>query len=316
MVATNCFVCLSRSYFDRFLVLYQINGFCQHSQSNFSSSPTFRVSKIAVILNLLVTLSMVFPATSYLLSLKMVCTANRSLCLILIADQIYIFSSIFLEAVIAVKIETIHQDTLSWLNIFENREFYGLGDIVDEKKLRKFVIARSGGVLMIFCGMISGGMYLFSNHAYDNLMWSYARKVSLIVASTLQAFILVEAFHRIFIMGNVLEAMKKTLRKNFNRDFNLFKKQVHLISVVNNNTRLLITLITVLLIVWILTTIIFLIFNIYALTDHASHDIFTIILTQVKTSFSIMGVTVFFYIHDENIKKKVSLSCNDICLLL
>jgi hypothetical protein len=53
-------------------------------------------------------------------------------------DQVYVISSIVLETVIAVKIKTIHQDMLSWLNIFEKRKVYSLGDIANEQKLRKF----------------------------------------------------------------------------------------------------------------------------------------------------------------------------------
>jgi hypothetical protein len=52
---------------------------------------------------------MLFPAVSYLHSLKMVCTVNRSLCFILMGNQIYIISSIVLETVIAVKIKSIHE---------------------------------------------------------------------------------------------------------------------------------------------------------------------------------------------------------------
>jgi hypothetical protein len=300
---------LSRSYFDKFLVLYQIKGFCQHSQSNFSVSPTFRISNVAVIFNLLVTLSLLFPAASYLQSLKMVCATNRSLCLILMGDQVYVISSIVLETVIAVKIKTIHQDMISWLNIFENRKVYSLGDIANEQKLRKFVTGRSLTMLISLFGTIITTMYLFSNHGYDNLSWSYARKLSMIVVSIIQFFIFMEAFHKVFIMGALLDAVKTALRKTyFNKNFNVFKKQVHLIAAINNCTKLITNLTTGLLIVWILMAIILLIFNIYALTDYASYNFLTIMVTNEKTFSFIMVCTTFLYIHDENLQRKVSLS--------
>jgi hypothetical protein len=299
MVAANCFVCLSRSYFDKFLVLYQIKGFCQHSQSNFSVSPTFRISNIAVIFNLLVTLSLLFPAASYLQSLKMVCATNRSLCLILMGDQVYVISSIVLETAFM----------LSWLNIFENRKVYSLGDIANEQKLRKFVTGRSLTMLISLFGTIITTMYLFSNHGYDNLSWSYARKLSMIVVSIIQFFIFMEAFHKVFIMGALLDAVKTALRKTyFNKNFNVFKKQVHLIAAINNCTKLITNLTTGLLIVWILMAIILLIFNIYALTDYASYNFLTIMVTNEKTFSFIMVCTTFLYIHDENLQRKVSLS--------
>jgi hypothetical protein len=309
MVGADCLVCLSRSYFDKFLVLHQIKGFCQHSQSNFSLSPTFRVSKIAVIFNILVALSMLFPAASYLQSLKMVCPARRSLCLILMGDQIYVISGIILQTVIAVKVETIHQDILSWLNIFENRKIYCLGNIVDEQKLKKFVIGRSVAILVTLFGTIMSEIYLFSNHGYDNLSWSYPRKISMMVVSIIQSFIFMEAFHKIFIMGVLLEAVKTALRKTcFNKNFNVFKKQVHLIVAISDCTKLITNLTTVLLILWILMTVILLIFNIYALTDYASYNFLTIMITHQKTFLFIVACTSFFYIHDENLKRKVSLS--------
>jgi hypothetical protein len=309
MSGANCFVCLSRSYFDKFLFFYQIKGLCQHSQSNFSLSPTFRVSKIAVIFNILVALSMLFPAASYLQSLKMVCPARRSLCLILMGDQIYVISGIILETIITVKVETIRQDMLSWLTIFENRKVYSLGDIVDEQKLRKFVIGKSVAMLVTLFGIIMTQIYLFSNHGYDNLSWSYARKISMMVVSIIQSFIFLEAFHKIFIMGALLEAIKTALRKTcFNKNFNVFKKQVHLIVAISDCTKLITNLTTVLLIVWILMAIILLIFNIYALTDYASYNFLTRMITHQKTFLFIVACTSFLYIHDENLKRKVSLS--------
>jgi hypothetical protein len=292
-----------------FFFFYQIKGLCQHSQSNFSLSPTFRVSKIAVIFNILVALSMLFPVASCLQSLKMVCPARRSLCFILMGDQIYVISGIILETIITVKVETIRQDMLSWLTIFENRKVYNLGDIVDEQKLRKFVIGKSVAMLVTLFGIIMTQIYLFSNHGYDNLSWSYARKISMMVVSIIQSFIFLEAFHKIFIMGALLEAIKTALRKTcFNKNFNVFKKQVHLIVAISDCTKLITNLTTVLLIVWILMAIILLIFNIYALTDYASYNFLTRMITHQKTFLFIVACTSFLYIHDENLKRKVSLS--------
>jgi hypothetical protein len=252
---------------------------------------------------------MLFPAASYLQSLKMVCATNKSLCFILMGDQVYVVGSIILHTVIAVKIETLHQDMLSWLNIFENRKFYNLGDIVDETKLRNFVIGKSVAILMSLFGIIMTETYLFSNHTYDNLSWSSARKISTLIVSIFQSFIFLEAFQKIFIMGALLEAVQTALRKTyFNKNFNVFKKQVHLIAAINDCTKLITNLTTVLLIVWILMAIIFLIFNNYALTDYASYNFLTIMVTNEKTFLFIMACASFFYIHDENLKRKVSLS--------
>jgi hypothetical protein len=309
MVGANCFVCLSRSYFDKFLVLYQIKGFCQHSQSSFSASPTFRVSKTALIFNMLVTLSLLFPVVTYLQSLKAVCTVTRSLCLILMADQIFVMISILLEILLCVEINTIRQEMLTWLNIFENRNFYGLGVVADKKKIRKFVMARSLAIMISLFSCVLSGIYLFSDHGYDNLPRSYARNISLAVTSTFESFIFFEVVQKIFIMGALLDAMKTALRKTyFNRDFSVFKKHVHLMAIINYNMKLVMNLMTVLLMGWILTCTMYLIFNIYALTDYASYNFITIMVTQGKTIFFIITWTIFFYIHDENLKKKVSLS--------
>jgi hypothetical protein len=187
------------------------------------------------------------------------------------------------------------KNLLLWLNIFENRQFYSLGDIMDEKKIRKFMIARSGGMMITFCGAISIGTYLFSNYAYDNLPSSYPRKISLIVASSLQSFIFFEAFYNILIMGVVLQAMKKSSTQNlFEQKCQRFQAASHLIAAINNNTKLIMTLVTVLLIVWILTNIIFLIFNIYALIDHDSYNFITINADASRDKFFDIGTFFIF----------------------
>jgi hypothetical protein len=48
------------------------------------------------------------------------------------------------------------------------------------------------------------------------------------------------------------------------------------------------------LILWILTTIIFLIFNIFALTDYVSYDFLTIMVTQEKAFFFFHGMYDIF----------------------
>jgi hypothetical protein len=101
--------------------------------------------------------------------------------------------------------------------------------------------------------------------------------------------------------------MQKALRKTYlNRDFNVFKKQVHLIAAINDCTKLIMNLITVLLTVWILASTVLLIFNIYALTDSASYNVVTIIVTNGKALYFILAYTSFLYIRDENLKRKVS----------
>jgi hypothetical protein len=150
-------------------------------------------------------------------------------------------------------------------------------------------------------------LYFFSDNAYDNLPWSYPRKIALLVGTIFESLITFEAYHRIFRKAALLDAMKTALHKTcFTRDLNVFKKQLLLMAAMNANTKSIMNLMTPLLILWISTTIGFLIFNIYALIDHASYNVFTVMLTQLKTISFITRCGLFFYIHDENLKRKVS----------
>jgi hypothetical protein len=307
MVAANCFVCMSRSILDPFLVLYQIKGFCQHSRSNFSPIPTFKISKIALIINLSVTLALLIPAASYLPVLETLCATKKSLCFVLIGDEIFLISNILLEIITAAKMETVHQEMLTWLNIFEHRKFYSLDIIVDENKVKKFITVRTIGVMVAAWFVVVEALYFFSDNAYDNLPWSNARKIALLVGTIFESFITFEAYHRIFTKAALLDAMKTALHKTcFTRDFNVFKKQVLLMAAMNSNTKSIMNLMTALLLLWISTTIGFLIFNIYALIDYASYNVFTVMLTQLKTISFITSCGLFFYVHDENLKRKVS----------
>jgi hypothetical protein len=156
------------------------------------------------------------------------------------------------------------------------------------------VIARNVAIMVTLFGGTLSGIYLFSNHAYDNLPQSNTRKISMIVASIIEGCVFLEAFHKIFIMGALLDAMKTALHQiHFNKDFNVFRKLIHLLATINYCTKLITNVTSVPLILWILT-IIFLIFNIFALTDYVSYDSLTIMVTQEKAFFFFHGMYVIF----------------------
>jgi hypothetical protein len=307
MVAANCFVCISRAIYSPLLVLFPIKGFCPHSKSSTSVSPTFKIAKLALVVNLLVSLSLLYPTVSCLSSLMSVCGTQKSLCLIILGDQMFIISSILLEIIVTTKVETLRREMLTWSNIFQHRRFYGLGDITDKKKSKRIVMARSIFLLVILVAVPAGGVYFFSDYAYDRLPLNYARNISLCFFTTLQSNLALDAYQRLVVVGAILNAMETTLHETFlNRNVDVFKRHVHLIAAINCNVKSIKNILTGLFTLWILTITSFLICNIYALVDHSSHDFLTIVMTQVKTINMIIVSAVFFFIHDEILKRKVS----------
>jgi hypothetical protein len=154
------------------------------------------------------------------------------------------------------------------------------------------VIAKNVAITVSLFGGTLSEMYLFSSHAYDNnLPRSNTQKISVIVASIIEGCVFLEAFLKIFIMGALLDAMKTALHQvHLNKDFNVFRKLIHPLAIINYCTKLITF---VLLILWILTTIIFFIFNIFALTDYVSYDFLTIMVTQEKAFFFSWDVRYF-----------------------
>jgi hypothetical protein len=296
MVAANCFVCISRAIYSPLLVLFPIKGFCPHSKSSTSVSPTFKIAKFALVVNLLVSLSLLYPTVSCLSSLMSVCGTQKSLCLIILGDQMFIISSILFQIIVTTKVETRRS---------KHRRFYGLGDITDKKKSKRIVMARSIFLLVILVGVPAGGVYFFSDYAYDRLPLNYARNISLCFFTTLQSNLALDSYQRLVVVGAILNAMETTLHETFlNRNVDVFKRHVHLIAAINCNVKSIKNILTVLFILWILTITSFLICNIYALVDHSSHDFLTI----VKTINMIIVSALFFFIHDEILKRKVSTS--------
>jgi hypothetical protein len=309
MTRSNCFVCISRSVFDPLFVLNPIKGFCPHSKCSTALTPTFKISKMALIFNLLLALSLLYPTVTSLPSIMRMCRIQKSLCLIILGDQLFIVSSSILEILITAKVKALREEMLTWSNIFQHRQFYGLGDIIDTRKSKRIVMANSIFILLIFIGIIMEGIYFFSSETYDTLPWHHARKISLCLAGIFQSYIVLDAYQKLITVGAILNAMETALHETrFTRDLNVFKKQVHLIALINCTARSVMNLMTTFLVLWMLTLTSFLICNCYSLVDNASYDFLTIVMTQIKTISIIANCTVYLFMHDETRKRKVSLS--------
>jgi hypothetical protein len=103
------------------------------------------------------------------------------------------------------------------------------------------VIARNVAITVSLFGGTLSGMYLFSSHAYDNnLPRCNTGNISVIVASIIEGCVFLEAFLKIFIMGALPDAMKTALHQvHLNKDFNGFRKLIHLLATINYCTKLI-----------------------------------------------------------------------------
>ena len=146
----------------------------------------------------------------------------------------------------------------------------------------------------------------FYGAGYDQLPWNVPSKISAWIAIVVFFYVYMEFFLRIVILGAILESVKKTLKNSTRRNIKLFAKHAHVIRAIYLNLERVVGLITTLLIIWILTNFMFLILNIYALLGYNTYNIFTFIILQSRTFGNVTAIALFLYIHDHQVKQKVS----------
>jgi hypothetical protein len=177
MDISNCFVCACRSILDPFRVFYPLKSYCPHSSLFHSNKPYFKISKPS---ELLMALLLIFFMVSTMRSfphLSDVWRTDRSLCLILIADQFIIVSTCILLTLVWWKLRFELEESAGYLEIFANRQFFLLKDIIDAKDMRHLLLARNIVTVTIFCGAVVNAVGIYGV-SYDNLPWNLARKLA------------------------------------------------------------------------------------------------------------------------------------------
>jgi hypothetical protein len=171
---------------------------CEHSQLPHLSRTICKVSKLGNYLVGLIVVTILFPTSLYFSLLpKMYQVKDKTLCLINYADALFIVSNAVLASIIFFKLELQEQKLKTWIEIYTKRKFYGLGDILRNKKSKQITLRKrceSAIVIFLLVAMVIPH-FAFS---YDNLEWSFTRKCGIILCFGMHCYGVLDATAKIY----------------------------------------------------------------------------------------------------------------------
>jgi hypothetical protein len=308
--ASTCLVCILRENYDLYEKFYPVQGYCPHSKTYFSHTPHYKFSRKCLVPNIIITLFCVAPLVSYSIYLPEVCRHDKSLCVIFVADEIYIICCIILSLILFVKLKSQQCELNFWSFLFDNPEMYHLGPIMSRRAIKKFRIYKSVTFLFIFLiHFITGLLYFYT--PYDYLPGSVLRRVSIVASYCYYGYGAWEISQRIKILGVVLKACEKSFvtvlcDKLSTRTNSTFRNYYSLINLINLNTSVMMDYMATVLVMWIFTSVVSLIFNIYILIDFYDYGLCTLSILGARTLVTILQMLLVLVIAERKVNKKVS----------
>jgi hypothetical protein len=305
---STCLVCILRVNYDIFQRFYPVQGYCQHSKTYFSPKPQFKLCQKLLIHNAV--LFYVAPLISYSLYLPEVCRTDKFLCLIFIADVVYLVCGIVVSVTLFVKIKFYQFELNCWSFIFDNPEVYHLGPIMSYDAIKKFRVCRGVTFLLIFLANFAMGLIYFYFPS-DYLPGHILRRLSILTSYWFHSYGALEITRRVKVLALVLRACEKSFMTVFCdklliRTTSKFRNYFTLINLINLNITMMMEYMAILLVMWILISIVSLIFNIYVLIDFYDYDLCTMSTFATRTLATILEILVVLIIAEEKVNRKVS----------
>lgn len=299
---SDCVPCVFRIPWDPYLE-YPIKGYCSHTKSRYSLRPTFKFSKfceIVLYLSLIPILLAAFSCTNQLLVLF---KSDRLLFLLVFADQVYLVNTTITAFIICIQFSTQFREMRAWNEIIINRRFFGMKHILDEvntKKLHKY--RKYSTVAIYFYILFETTMrYLF---VYDYFRWSNMRLFCLIYCSLVQTLSCFEFCYRIMMQANTLTALRNSLISEKLSE-KLVARYIRFAMVLHRNLIMILEFIKYFISLWIFTTTISLILNIFILVRYKDSNV-GVFLLQLRTFSSIVSLIFMLVVHDNQLRNKVS----------
>lgn len=316
---SNCVVCLVQSNYDLCQVLLPLKGYCEHSRFKIfkSKSQYFRFFRSLQIFDYVFQTFLCWPIATYIYNLRTICFSDdKSFCLILLTDYIFVFSTCLVSLIHFSQFKTKQLEANGWVNIVENRLKYGLKDVFNVKKSRIFIRRRNlmMGAFYVLIFMMTIIQFVVS---YDILPWNGPRKLLLVLCITFQSYICLDLTQRFKLVGALLDSLKRALKSKRKRNVrSCFLKYNKLVLAVRINLNLFLKMMTVPLASWILTAVVSLILNIYISIQFPDYGLFTLILVQSRTAVTIMSIFFILVTAETNLKGKVSIDVLVIALIV
>lgn len=303
MRSPNCFVCYTHAIFGTIYFLYPFKCTCPHSDTHFSSKPSFTISKLLLTVLVILSVFMLLPVFMCFPFLANLCTTKNSHCLIILSDLIFTTTVIFLVILVPLFAKDFLKLFNAWSSIFENYKYYSFQNIISDDIFRRIKFANRVQFIVIVLMCIAAVTTCFFESSYDDLPWYRFRAISLLYSAIFQTVFCFDLMRIIVLIGILLENVKLILNNATHISKLRITRFVHFFMTLHRNLNLANLFFTLFQITGLLITMIYLIFHIYALVDHASYNIYTFSVIQSRTIFTIITCVLSYYILDINLKK-------------
>ena len=304
VLTMECVACVFFAKYDILAFMYPIKPQCHHPKP-----PTFKISKFFLMCNIILFIILMCCGISNSLHLSTVCPQNKSLCFLMISDQLVFFGNALVILLLLVKVKTQLREFASWSLFFEHVHSYNLDTVFTSGIIRRYKLTR---ILSTFgpgsVHVIISYYYLFS---YDNLPLSFLRRSFLCVCYIVQTRRLYDLDKVILAGGFVLRRFEDSLKRSLTRRpsnlVDVCRKYHKLVHHINTNIGLFMATTTCVLYVWLFVGIVTLILNFFLMINYGDVAGFTVFVLQIRTGNIIISLLVFLVYAEKFINRKVSL---------
>ena len=308
IVPENCLPCLYRIAFDPFRFAYPIKNFCPHSRNSYSAHPKLKIAKSSYFFVCVLFATFLFATVSCIGDIPQLCQTDQPLCLVVIAEQVFLFCCTLLGCSTITGMNYQLKDFKSWSTLLQNRKFFYLGNIINARNIRRTVSQRTFWLFAIIavCTMLEILQQVFN---YDHLPWRLVRQFCQNYGLMLQGYIFLEFCLKIFVVGDILRAMERALRSSITNNINrleAFSRLGLLTMTIHANLISLKKYVVPILSVCLGTTTITVILNFYIFIEYSDYNNCALMLLQIRTVVLILFVVVMMFVHDSRMDSQVS----------
>jgi hypothetical protein len=307
---TDCIWYSLNSSYDLFQYLFPVQCYCSHSRYNFSKKPCCKISKIGLTWFASLILFFIVCITNSFIYAPRACAGEKSLCVIYMTDEFFVVGSCILLLLVVCNVKTQESELNTWLFIFENRRFYGLGPII-----QKDIVVKINKASSVFSVLVNSLMLCLTfSYSYDNFPGNILRKMAICVCYAFQTRGAFEMVKRISLMGVMLQALETSLKTMKMTKLFLcpntclttkLRRYQNLICVINNGMEVYMKVTAVTLSIWTIMLVVTLIINIYVWIDHWDLSLGILSVLQLRTLVTVLGIVVIAFATENNVNKKV-----------
>lgn len=302
---STCLVCLIRTNYNIFERCFPIQGYCEHSKTQFSSKPRFRLNRRLYILNIVLCLAFFIPLSSYLSILPTICRSDGFMCLIFSIDALNLSLSVLMSVCLFFVMKVQKLEMNCWSYIFQNPEVYNLDKILLSSEIKKIQFKKFFDFVLILIANIFIGVLCFY-FPYDVFSGQALRRPSIFLCYSFQCYMVFELVQRINIIKYVLDAFTRSLILNDETlTVDRAQKYCKLILVINSNVKLSMVFMSMMVFLWISQSTIGLIFNIFVTIRLYDYDLGSLTTLETRCVATILEIIILLVIAEESVNKKV-----------